>query len=252
MTEANVKRRKSVSPMVERSAHADRSTLMMAKTNAKVQAISACARESLCAKNELGQSDLCRSDAVSPSGQTHQLALAAGDHIRYLARKDELGVIHGTAGRVLDVTTDLTGTLIVRAKVEGRAQLAHACATTSCGSQGLTTDQSFLISDTSMDRHDILVVACRHRHGLEVFFDATEPDTGAKAARLLTDRERPVQDGERHVLLAQILSRSGTRASTPDYLRPCALEHVQVPDQGAHKACQISAARAALGLSHER
>lgn len=247
-----------------RSENSNRASLMIARTNKQVQAINEQARKVLRARHELGAADVCYLDAATPSGQQYTLALAAGEQVRFLARNDELGVINGTTGKLLDVTSDATGQAMLRVEVErqiisfspsdladdqGRAQLAHAYATTCYGAQGLTTDQSFLFADAAMNRHDIFVAASRHRDGLEVFADAKELDGRAKAARLLSDRERPVEQDERHTVLAQALSRSGMRASTLDYLAPRDIENARAIEQtvGERKPQR----QQSRGVSHE-
>ncbi len=113
----------------------------------------------------------------------------------------------------------------------GRLQLSHAYATTCYGAQGLTTEQAFVLLDPSMDRHDIFVGASRARAATHMFVDKKGLDGRAKAARLLNDRERQVEAGERLAVLAEALARVGTKASTLDYLRPSSLEHSVDQDQ---------------------
>jgi ATP-dependent exoDNAse (exonuclease V) alpha subunit len=249
-----------------RSEQPERTSLMIARTNRQVQAINDRARETLRVSREIGQSDLCQLTAATPSGQSHPLSLAAGERIRFLTRNDHLGVINGTTGRLLDVTSDAAGNMVLRAEVEGRAisftpadladdqgriQVAHAYATTCYGSQGLTTDHTFLLADATMDRHDIFVSASRHRDGLDVFVDTKDLDSRAKAARLLSDRERPVSDEERQAIMAQAFSRSGMRASTLDYLPPRGVEHAQTIEVGDRERNRSPQVQKSRGVSHE-
>lgn len=241
-----------------RSENATHSSLMIARTNRLVQAMNEQAREVLRSRHELGETDLCHLDAATSSGQPHTLALAAGEQVRFLTRNHQLGVINGTTGTLIDASSDASGQPMLRVELErraisfsptdladeqGRIQLAHAYATTCYGAQGLTTDQTFLLADAAMNRHDIFVAASRHREGLDVFLDAKELDSRAKAARLLSDRERPVEPDERNAVLVQALSRSGMRASTLDYLTPPEIDGSRELEPGVAESKQRQKAR---------
>jgi conjugative relaxase-like TrwC/TraI family protein len=212
-----------------------RASLLIAKTNAQVLALNKAARQRLRAAGEIAADNAASIEAVTPSGEGHIVDLADGDVIRFLCRNDELGIINGTHGRIKRVDYARDGAAWLQTQIgdrlvsfmpsqiadeAGRAQLAHAYATTCYGAQGLTTDHAFVLADPSMDRHDIHVAASRGRSATHLFVDGKALDTRAKAKRLLDDRDREVEAAERMVVLAAALSRSGAKSSTLDYLNP--------------------------------
>ena len=212
------------------------STLLLARTTAQVGAIS---RE---VRGRLKDRGLIRGPeievaAVTPSGHASQLVLAAGDHVRFLVRSDELGVINGSVGIVTKVMeqSDPTASSGRRIKVEavmggrlvtfdpavladekGRARLGWAYASSIYGSQGLTVDRALVLADPALDRHDIYVAASRARAETTLVID-----TAAIDRHLLADRplDRQTSDAvptavERRAWLAGRLSRSNVKLST--------------------------------------
>ncbi|MDY8111086.1 MobF family relaxase [Fulvimarina sp. 2208YS6-2-32] len=208
--------------------------LLIAKTNKQVLALNHAVRERLRSEGVLASDDAIILDAVNPSGTDHKLALAAGDRVRFMSRNDALGIINGTLGEVVSVeeTGDDRTHIKVRlgdctigfspgdiADEKGRLQMVHAYATTCYGSQGLTTDRAFILTDVTMDRHDIHVAVSRSRYRADLFIDEKALETRAKAARLLSNRERAVESKERLETLANALGRSGMKRSTLDFLK---------------------------------
>lgn len=213
------------------------SSLLIAKTNTQVLALNYAARQRLRAAGAIGANNAASIQAVTPSGHSHIVDLAEGDAVRFLCRNDALGIINGTHGRIerVDRASDEVIWLYARvgdrvilftpaeiADEAGRAQLAHAYATTCYGAQGLTTDHAFVLADLSMDRHDIHVAVSRGRSTTHLFADGKALDTRAKAQRILSDRDRIVTLEEQAAALGAALSRSSAKNSTLDYLKPSA------------------------------
>ena len=214
--------------------------LLIAKTNAQVLALNKAARQRLRDAGEIAINDAVSLEAVTASGTSHTIDLSQGDTVRFLCRNDELGIINGTSGQVerIERASDGQARLQVRigsrairldtadvADEEGRAQIAHAYATTCYGSQGLTTTRAFVLVDPFMDRHDIHVAASRAREETHLFIDAKNLDARVKSARLLGDRDKPIEMQDRLNALAIALGRSGMTQSTLDY-RPMPLRHL--------------------------
>src|SRR5690606_15763686 len=138
----------------------------------------------------------------TPSGHGHDLHLAAGDHIRFLARNDRLGVVNGSTATltVLQLKDDavrLTARLGDReatfeaaeiADAAGRLQLGHAYASTFYGAQGLTSEQAFVLLDPFADRHDAYVALSRSRGETRIFVDRTAIDAAMRESRQLSRR----------------------------------------------------------------
>lgn len=80
----------------------DASILILAKSNVAVAAISQAARERLKTSGIIKGTEVCFT-AATPSGHSTQIALAAGDKIRFLVRDDELGVVNGSAATIIKV-----------------------------------------------------------------------------------------------------------------------------------------------------
>ncbi|CAH1649487.1 Exonuclease V subunit alpha [Hyphomicrobiales bacterium] len=210
--------------------------LLLARTNAQVGAIS---RE---VRGRLKDRGLIRGPeievaTVTPSGHASQIVLAAGDHIRFLVRDDELGVVNGSTGIVIKVMeqSDPTASSGRRVRIEavtggrpvvfdpaaladekGRVRLGWGYASSIYGSQGLTVDRALVLADPALDRHDIYVAASRARIETTLVVD-----TAAIDRHLLADSplDRQTADAvpsalERRAWLAGRLSRSNVKLST--------------------------------------
>ncbi|MFC5506728.1 MobF family relaxase [Bosea massiliensis] len=212
------------------------STLLLARTNAQVGAISREVRSRLKDRGLIRGLEI-EIAGVTPSGHASQIMLAAGDHIRFLVRNDELGVVNGSTGTVTKVMEQperdapdgrrvrieaVTGGRLVTfdpaafADETGRVRLGWGYASSIYGSQGLTVDRTLVLADPALDRHDIYVAASRAR--IETMLVV---DTAAIDRHLLADRplDRQTSDAgptalERRAWLAGRLSRSNVKLST--------------------------------------
>ena len=212
-----------------------RTSLILAKSNTQVGAIS---REIRSRMRERGE--LCGPDvellAATPSGHPTKIELAAGDAARFLIRNDELSVINGTTAKILAVaekengkaggrSVEITAQIddrIIRfdpsqlADDQGRARIGWAYASTIAGAQGLTVDLAYVLTDQTFDRHDIYVASSRAREKTTLFIDATSIDRRLQAERPLDQQNvnHPVAAEERRTALAKSLSRSNVKLST--------------------------------------
>jgi len=210
-------------------------TLLIAKSNAEVAAISKQVRLRRQAAGKVyGPSITVRS--VTPSGHTTEITLAAGDKIRFLLRNDKLGVVNGTTGTVLRVSglsnaqnpkqqsveADINGRRIIfspsdLADEKGRARLGWAYASTVFGAQGLTVDHAVVLLNPSFDRHDGYVAISRARNETTLVIDKRNIDQ----LILATAHEHPANAivltaEERREWLAVRLSRFTPKESTLD------------------------------------
>lgn len=214
----------------------DASTLLLAKTNAQVAAISREVRSRLKQKGRIHGPEI-EIAAVSPSGHAGQVTLATGDSIRFLVRNDELGVVNGSTGTVTRVMEQVkpyapgerrimveavTGGRLVTfdpaalADDKGRARLGWAYASSIYGSQGLTVDRALVLVDPALDRHDIYVAASRARDKTTLVVDTSAIDRHVLAERLLDRQVTGIELSapERRAWLGQRLSRSAVKLST--------------------------------------
>lgn len=215
------------------------SILILAKSNAAVAAISRVARE------RLKQSGMIRGSeasftATTPSGHSTEIALAAGDRIRFLVRDDELGVVNGSTATVIKVSqaavplgdasriiieADIEGRRIAfdpmrLADAQGRPRLGWAYASTVYGSQGLTVDHAVVYLDHSYNRHDIYVATSRARERTTLVVDAKSIDRRL-ASELPFDQQRDdliFSASQRQSWLAERLSRASPKTSTLDVI----------------------------------
>ena len=234
--------------------------LLIAKTNTQVLALNKAARQRLRDTGEIAIGDAASFDAVTPSGTSYPIDLAQGDAVRFLCRNDGLKIINGTLGHVERIECDHDGQARLQVRIggrsiqfssvdiadeDGRVQIAHAYATTCYGSQGLTTTRAFVLVDPFMDRHDIHVAASRARDETHLFIDGKSLDSRVKSARLLGDRDKPIQVQDRLSTLATALGRSGMTQSTLDY-RSAPPRH---PVQTVHQRLDEAASARSLAPS---
>lgn len=229
----------TISGLVDRweaatAAAPEKSTLMIAATNADVRAISHEVRQRLRRDGALRGEDIVVA-ARSPSGQNVALPLAVGDHIRFLRRADLEGhqIINGTEATVVGLSKERTGEVRIVARIgeklvsfttaeiadaRGRAEIAHAYCSTIYGSQGRTTDQALVLMTPDMNRHAIYVAASRARDATEFFVDGKALDSRMRADLPLSERKPAVRFDEdaQRAYLAERLSRSGVKRTTLD------------------------------------
>ncbi|WP_061026761.1 MobF family relaxase [Bradyrhizobium sp. CCH5-F6] len=215
------------------------SALILAKTNAAVAAISQAARERLKTSGIIRGPEVSFT-AATPSGRSTQIALAAGDRIRFLVRDDKLGVVNGSTATVIKVSEVVaplveTNRIIVEAEIggqriafdpmrladtQGRPRLGWAYAATVYGSQGLTVDHAVVYLDHSYNRHDVYVATSRARERTTLVVDAKSIDRRL-ASELPFDQQRDglvFSASQRQSWLAERLSRASPKISTLDVI----------------------------------
>lgn len=232
------------------------SILLIAKTNSEVTAISREIRARLRAKGNVYGPDIAVR-AVTPSGHSSDIQIAAGDRIRFLARNVGLGIINGTTGTVVRIS-DPASTLdplsqCIEAEVDGkritfspadfaddkgRAQLGWAYASTAFGSQGITVDHAVVLVSAAFDRHDSYVAASRARDTTVLVTDKNVIDRSIRLTRAPDHfrAEALVSDAERHAWLAGRMSRSSVKESTLDVIE---LEQISRDSQLNHTSDRI-------------
>jgi hypothetical protein len=235
------------------------SSLLIAKTNTQVRAISAEVRARLRRRHTIRGEDVILK-AVTSSNLTVPLPLADGDRIRFLARIKIGGIetINGTEGTVesIHAAGDERFNITVRtgagrftfgtdeiADDNGRVKIFHAYATTIYGAQGCTTDRAFVWLSSEMDRHSILVASSRARNATDLFCDRKSPDSRIITELPLSERSgaNEIDPISRRNYLAAQLARSGFKRSSLDILlsaqarEPAELSHEaeRVPERKA-------------------
>jgi hypothetical protein len=219
-----------------RAEHPDSSTLLIARTNKQVADVSRAVRAELKREGVI-QGTEASVEAVTPSGQSTRLEIAAGDKIRFQLRNDQLGVVNGTVATVTAVHADPSkdratpGAIRIEAVIDGRrisfvpadiadecgrARLGWAYASTVYGVQGMTVDRAVVLLDPRFDRHAVHVAASRARDETRLVVDCSQIDA-LVASRLPLDRAQqaePASAEERRALLANRLSSGHAKTST--------------------------------------
>ncbi len=208
--------------------------LILARTNAEVAAIGQEGRCRLKCHGIVTGDDVAVT-AVTPSGHATSLALASGDRIRFLTRNDDLGVVNGTVGTIMNMfmmpespsaqpSNDIMieawiGERTVRfstadiADEHGRAKLGWAYASTLYGSQGVTVDKAAVLLTPAFDRHDIYVAASRARKETALVVDRTRIDAEMRAGTNAPDEPDPAT---RRDWLAERLATRHVKETTLD------------------------------------
>jgi conjugative relaxase-like TrwC/TraI family protein len=209
------------------------STLLIAKTNAQVRALNDEVRTRLKQAGQIRGPEIAVA-AVTPSGHGQTLQFARGEQIRFLVRQDALNVTNGTTGTITQINRRNADNPLITVTIDGRvaafrpsdiadehgrARLGHAYATTIYGSQGLTTDQAFVLLDPSMNRHDIYVASSRARDKSELFADSRALDARIRLDLPLSQRRTAAIDAAaRLAWLAARLSRAHVKTCTLDLI----------------------------------
>lgn len=205
------------------------SIAVIAKTNAEVRAINAAIRQRLKDRGVVRGREVAL-PAVDASGNKFTLRLACGDHIRFLQRNDQLGVVNGTEatvetirGRRKKSVARLTARIGPRqitfstaqiADGKGRIKLAHAYGVTLFQAQGMTTETALVLGSPQFDRSSAYTAASRARSETRFFVDARQLDVALAEAGLSADdadRERARLD-----YLARQFARESIKTTTLD------------------------------------
>jgi ATP-dependent exoDNAse (exonuclease V) alpha subunit len=219
-----------------RVEHPDRSTLLIARTNKQVGDVSRAVRAELKREGIIrgGEASV---EAVTPSGQSTRLEIAAGDKIRFQLRNDQLGVVNGTVAMVTAVHADppkdqnapcnirIEAVIDTRrisfvptdiADERGRTRLGWAYASTVHGSQGMTVDRAVVLLDPRFDRHAVHVAASRARDETRLVVDCSQINALLSSGLPLdrAQKSEPASVEDRRTLLAERLSNGYAKTST--------------------------------------
>jgi hypothetical protein len=177
-----------------RVEHPDNSILLIARTNKQVADVLRAVRAELKREGVIRGAEACV-EAVTPSGQSTRLEIAAGDKIRFQLRNDQLGVVNGTVATVTAVHADpakdqnASGNIRIDAVIgqrhisfapaeiadeRGRSRLGWAYVSTVHGAQGMTVDRAVVLLDPRFDRHAIHVAASRAREETRLVVDRSQ------------------------------------------------------------------------------
>jgi hypothetical protein len=211
-----------------------RDHLLICKSNTTRLAIDAEVRRRLRLNGQLGETDV-KIDAVTPSGRAYRLSLAQGDRIRFGTRCkiDNREVINGTVGVIRDILEEGDGHALILAAIggreylfssrevvdeDGRGRLATDYATTVWSSQGLTSDTSVVLAETSWDARDAYVALSRARSQSMVVVNADELALAVRGDTGFDRGADEVSRDERLAFLTKQMSRWRVKSSTLDWV----------------------------------
>ena len=208
--------------------------LILARTNAEVAAIGQEVRGRLRSHGIVMGEDMAVT-AVTPSGHATSLSLASGDRIRFLTRNDDLGVVNGTVGTIMNMfmtpespSAQPSNDIMIEARVgertvrfstadiadeHGRAKLGWAYASTIYGAQGMTVDKAAVLLTPAFDRHAIYVAASRARQETALVIDRNRIDAEMRAGTNAPDEPDPAT---RRDWLAERLATRHVKETTLD------------------------------------
>jgi conjugative relaxase-like TrwC/TraI family protein len=219
-----------------RVEHPEGSIVLIARTNKQVADVSRAVRAELKSEGVIHGAE-ASVEAVTPSGQSTRLEIAAGDKIRFQLRNDQLGVVNGTVATVTAVHADpaigqnAPSNVRIEAVIDkrrisfvaadiaderGRARVGWGYASTVHGAQGMTVDRAVVVLDPRFDRHAAYVAASRAREETRLVVDRSQINA-LLSSSLPLDRAQqaePASAEDRRALLAGRLSNGHAKTST--------------------------------------
>ena len=211
-----------------------RNHLLICKSNTTRLAIDAEVRRRMRLDGELGETDV-KIDAVTPSGRAYRLSLARGDRIRFGIRCtiDGREVINGTTGLIRDVIPEHDGHALILASIQGReclfssrvvvdeqarGKLATDYAITTWSCQGLTSDTSVILAETSWDARDTYVALSRAKSQSLVVVNTEELALAVRGETGFDRSSDAVTREEKLAFLTRQMSRWRVKSSTLDWV----------------------------------
>lgn len=206
------------------------SHLLVARTNETVRALNNEVRKRLRRDGQLLGDNIVVVAGTS-SGDSFNLALAAGDRIRF-GRRCAIGrhrVINGTTAKIEHIERQDDIHALITARVgrqrisfttaqllddKGNIRLAHDYATTVYAAQGLTAESCTVALDPSYDQNSLYVAASRARGQTTLVVDVAAIDAIVIADRPYSARQSEVTVGERRATLLARLSRAQHKTTT--------------------------------------
>jgi conjugative relaxase-like TrwC/TraI family protein len=204
--------------------------LLVARTNETVRALNNEVRKHLRRDGQLQGKNIVVVAGTS-SGDSFNLALAAGDRIRF-GRRCAIGrrrVINGTTAKIEHIERQDDVHALITARIgrqrvsfttaqlvddKGNIRLAHDYATTVYAAQGLTAESCTVALDPSYEQNSLYVAASRARGQTTLIVDVAAIDAIVVADRPYNARQSEVTVGERRATLLARLCRAQHKTTT--------------------------------------
>ena len=221
-------------------AHPDKSALVLARTNAEVEALGHLMREHVLARRggDTERAVVHVSRGRESGRDTSPLEIARGDRLRIGATNWGQRLFNGSIVTVDDFETERDAEGETRVLIRGRTddgrrvsfwhdsitdwygnvRLDYGYALTIASAQGSTVDRAFLLADDKPARETIYPAATRHRERLDIYVDRQPVALEIAQWRPEDADGRPVTDAEVTEWLTRAWSREQPKAAAMDFM----------------------------------
>ena len=226
-----------------RTEHPDKSTIVLARTNAEVSVISHLMRELTLAGTDSQRVVIQACRGRDPDAKPSPLELAVGDRIRIGpilvgAFHWENQLFNGTVLNIKELRehegADGTTRAWIRATTDrgrevsfwhdemrdyhGKIRLDHGYALTMTSGQGRTVDRAFVFCDQKPARETIYPAATRHRERLDLYIDRKPIELEIREQRPEDEAGEAVTDEQIKAHIAKRWSRLDPKEAARDFM----------------------------------
>ncbi len=224
-----------------RTEQPEKTSAVIAYSNAEVRALSFLMREHALAGSEGPRFTVQACRGRSPRAKPEPLEIAVGDVLRAGALNWRHQLFNGTYMTVLELEerqpsreTPDEPRLWIRARTDrgrivefhhdelrdyhGKIRLDHGYAMTMTSAQGLTVDRAFVFANQKPSRETIYPAFTRHRERLDIYIDRKPVELDIRQQRDEESAGDPVTDKEVREFLAGNWSRERPKEAAKDYM----------------------------------
>lgn len=190
--------------VVAQWAKSERSKIMLAYTNADVNAMNKFARLIMRKQGRL------QGDDFEISTIKGKIMMAQGDEVIFSEANKDLGVLNGTRGHVESVLLDKNGVASgLSIQVDGKRvevdlshynAINHGYASTIHKSQGVTVDDAFVLASSYMNANLTYVANTRHRENLTFVYSIEQFKNKDELIRTLSKKEEKTYSADFDVI----------------------------------------------------
>lgn len=224
-----------------RTRHPDKSSAVIAMTNAECRALSHLMRERVLKNYDGPRYTIRACRSRNPKARPEPLELAVGDVLRAGALIWDKQIFNGTYMTVtalerhgtvpgagdeprIHITARTNRGEIVEfhhdemRDYEGNIRINHGYTMTMTSAQGRTVDRAFLLADQKPARETIYPACTRHRERLDIYVNRKPIELDIRQQRNEETAGDPVTDAEIREYLARSWSRERPKEAAKDYM----------------------------------